>query len=68
MTIKNFPNSVLNKTGLWINPAFPQIGASPDDLIADSAEDDDGLLEIKCPFILQDKLVQNFETVLTKNN
>ncbi|XP_060596640.1 uncharacterized protein LOC132750648 [Ruditapes philippinarum] len=58
----------VKKTGFWVNPNFPQLGASPDGLINHcNNEYADGLLEIKCPAILQNKLVQNYETVLSKS-
>lgn len=39
--------------GLWINPKFPGIGASPDGLVEDVRNKTFGLLEIKCPKILE---------------
>ena len=59
----SFQDRVVSKTGMWVHPDKPQIGASPDGLISDPAEQKGGLLEIKCPFVLQNKLVENFEKV-----
>lgn len=36
--------------GFYVSPGYPWLGASPDGLI-----DDDGLIEIKCPFGLRNK-------------
>ena len=43
----------VQETGLWINPKYPGIGASPDALVFDLIHNSSGLLEIKCPKILQ---------------
>ena len=43
-------------TGLWINPKYPQLGASPDGLV-DDPSCGAGVLEIKCPFVLKDKII-----------
>lgn len=40
-------------TGLWINSNFVGIGASPDALVFDPIENSCGLLEIKCPKVLE---------------
>ena len=43
-------NLTVVKPGLFINPEFAWLGATPDGLVTDpSSPDPDGLLEIKCP-------------------
>ena len=49
---KENPNFDVKKTGLWLNPAYPQLGCSPDGLIIQDTQNE-GLLEIKCPYILK---------------
>lgn len=44
---------IVEDTGLWVNSKFPGIGASPDGLVMDSLKNTAGVLEIKCPKILQ---------------
>lgn len=55
--------SVIN-SGLIINPCFPFIGASPDDIIhCDCCGT--GVLEIKCPYsITQNKQIENLACIL----
>lgn len=43
---------------LLVNPAFLWLGASPDRLVFDPAEGTYGVLEIKCPYTLHDKKVE----------
>lgn len=43
------PNFNVEKTGLWLNPAYPQLGCS---LIKDTQSGLEGLIEIKCPYVL----------------
>lgn len=39
---------LVKETGMWVNPKYPAIGASPDSLVADfSEENSEGLIEIK---------------------
>ena len=41
----------VHRCGLVVNPSVPWLGASPDSLVKDSAEQNSfGLLEIKCPY------------------
>ena len=48
----------VHKCGLIVNPSIPWLGASPDGLVKDSADQSPfGLLEIKCPY------TQRFSTV-----
>ncbi len=44
--------------GLYIDPSYPFLGATPDGLI----EDDDSLIEVKCPFQAKDSKISE-ETV-----
>lgn len=46
-------NYHVHDCGLVINPAFPFLGASPDGKVCDDGNC--GILEIKCPFSLRDK-------------
>ena len=41
------------KSGLWVNPAMPELCCSPDGVIRDSKNDLKGVIEIKCPFVLE---------------
>lgn len=43
----------ISDCGIWVNPKFPGIGASPDGLVTDGPNNTHGLLEIKCPKILE---------------
>jgi len=40
----------VHKCGLVVNPSLPWLGASPDGMVKDPAEQSFGLLEIKCPY------------------
>lgn len=46
-------NFIVEKTGLWLNPAYPQLGCSPDGLIKDIQSGLEGIIEIKCPYVLK---------------
>lgn len=63
------PDIKVEETGFWVHPKFPELGCSPDGLVTDNCEGEHrhGLLEIKCPKILEGKDVTKFETVLTKS-
>lgn len=53
---KMFPeilNLEVTNTGLWINKNFLGLGASPDVLVFDPIENSYGLLEIKCPKLME---------------
>lgn len=51
---KRVPGSTVEKTGMWVNRDFPEIGCSPDGLVYDPTETTpDGLLEIKILKFLQ---------------
>ncbi|KAL3862316.1 hypothetical protein ACJMK2_008294 [Sinanodonta woodiana] len=55
------------KTGLWVNSKYSELACSPDGLVLDPGEENKyGLLEIKCPHILQGKDVSKFDEQLTK--
>lgn len=45
---------VVSTCGLLVNPAFPWLGASPDRIVYDAAEQSYGIVEIKCPYSLRD--------------
>ncbi|KAL3869509.1 hypothetical protein ACJMK2_042180 [Sinanodonta woodiana] len=55
------------KTGLWVNSKYPELACSPDGLVLDPGDENKyGLLEIKCPYILQGKDIRKFDEQLTK--
>ena len=41
------------RTGFWVNPCYPGFGCSPDGLLKDNNGVVVGLIEIKCPYILE---------------
>lgn len=43
----------IEKSGLWINPKFPELGCSPDELIKSNDGNLLGVVEIKCPLVLE---------------
>ena len=47
-------NTVVCKSGLWVNPNFPFLGCSPDGIVGE-----DGLLEIKSLKIFKDSTVES---------
>lgn len=50
---EKFPDRKIHtETGLWINPSMPQLGCSPDGLVTDE-NGDEGLIEVKCPYVLR---------------
>ncbi|KAK3931967.1 Ribonuclease Y [Frankliniella fusca] len=52
------------KTGIWVNPRYPQLSCSPDGIIVDTY----GflrLLEIKCPIVLANMDPNDFESLPT---
>lgn len=51
-TSKKFSYEV-KSSGLWVNSKYPGLGASPDGLISDPLKNTTGVLEIKCPKILE---------------
>lgn len=53
----------IKDTGLWINSNFVGLGASPDALVFDPIENSCGVLEIKCP-----KLLENLKNQLKFTN
>jgi hypothetical protein len=50
---KDAPASKVGNTGLWVNPKYPELGASPDGLVYDDVTHAWGLLEIKCPQVIE---------------
>lgn len=63
------PNYQVLETGFWVHPRFPELGCSPDGLVNDPSFKEDergerGLLEIKCPHMLKDHNIEQFESVL----
>ena len=56
----------VTETGLWVSSSDPELACSPDGIVVDSADPDRyGLLEIKCPKILENKSVSDFSKTLT---
>lgn len=58
-------------TGLWASDETPELACSPDGLVKDPQLCDHelgmyGLLEIKCPIMLKNKDIKQFERLLTK--
>ena len=56
-------------SGIWVNPEYEGLAASPDFMVFDSREDLSnqlGLLEVKCPYNLKDCSPWTFQTTLTK--
>lgn len=43
----------VRETGLWVNPKFIGLGASPDRIVVDRNTNEHGLLEVKCPYVLE---------------
>ena len=66
--MKNFKFNTLSYimanwiSGMWIDPAYPQLAASPDGLVNDPTEGK-GLLEIKCPYMLRDSQPNDFSAL-----
>lgn len=56
----------VQESGLWINAQCPELACSPDGIVVNSAGARIGLVEIKCPAMLRDTPIENFYTVLTK--
>ena len=56
---KRIPQFALYDAGLTVNPLWPYLGASPDGKVYDPSEPESpfGLLEIKCPYSLKDKTI-----------
>ena len=58
-------------TGLWMAAENPELACSPDGLVMDPSLSDHqlgkyGLLEVKCPLMLEEKDVKDFDKVLPK--
>lgn len=49
---QNTRGETVIKSGFWVNPNFPELGCSPDGLIMEGSYLK-GILEIKCPIILE---------------
>ena len=43
-------NVTVRKCGFIVDPRCCWLGASPDGIVCDSQENEDGLVEIKCPY------------------
>ena len=56
---KRIPHFALYDAGFTENPLWPYLGASPDGKVYDPSEPESpfGLLEIKCPYSLKDKTI-----------
>lgn len=54
-------------SGLWVNPKFPELACSPDGLVKTTQGGEIiAVVEIKCPFVLADHTVDDFDSVLSK--
>jgi hypothetical protein len=65
-----YANYNVIETGLWVCAQDPELACSPDGLVYDPSLKDHqlgvyGLLEIKCPLILHDKNIKDFNEILT---
>ncbi|XP_055956192.1 uncharacterized protein LOC130012386 [Patella vulgata] len=60
------PGHALTKSGFWVNPKYPELGCSPDGLIWDCNKKLVGVLEIKCPLVLENSGPTDLEN-LSKN-
>jgi len=49
-------NETGHQIGLVVNPVFPYLGASPDGKVCDNSTT--GIIEIKCPYTVRDKTLQ----------
>ncbi len=65
------PNFDIQETGLWVSPSYPELACSPDGIVTDprliTGNNETGLLEIKCPAILKNSDIAQFDTILTKS-
>lgn len=53
----------VSNCGLLVNPAFPWLGASPDRIAYDPTESSYGVVEIKCPYSLRNKKLDELSEV-----
>jgi putative phage-type endonuclease len=53
---KDHTNVKIDKCGLFINPKYPHLGASPDGLVSCDCCGE-GVIEVKCPFCVKDKKI-----------
>ena len=57
----------VTETGLWVSGLNPELAASPDGIVFDPQDHDRyGLLEIKCPKMLENKFISDFPNILSK--
>ena len=64
---KSHHNFIMSESGLFINPSFPHIGASPDSTVQCDCCGE-GLVEIKCPYCLKDKSVNQHDCLIADSN
>ena len=57
----------VTETGLWVNGAFPYLGASPDGLILDEDSKATGIIEIKCLKVLKEMSVDELIEHIKQN-
>lgn len=62
------PLCKVESSGLWMNPKFPELACSPDSVVK-TIQDNQiiGVVEVKCPFVLADHPIDDFDSVLTKS-
>ena len=63
----NYTGNTVKPTGLWICRDAPQLACSPDGIVQEKTQTGyaQGLVEIKCPFVLKDGEVRKFKSHLT---
>lgn len=62
---ENSHGEKVEKTGFWVNPKYPQLGGSPDGLISCNSKVN-GVLEIKCPAVLEKIIPANIHELSEK--
>ena len=56
----------VTETGLWVSSCDPELACSPEGIVADPADPDRfGLLEIKCPKVLENQYISDFSKTLS---
>ncbi|KAE8738409.1 hypothetical protein FOCC_FOCC016099 [Frankliniella occidentalis] len=55
--------TTVQQTGMWVNPAFPQLSCSPDGIVR-SQKSPPKLLEIKCPEFIKNANFADFESCI----
>lgn len=62
MTVKGYE---VKKSGFWVNPTYPEMGCSPDGLVYIQGNIN-GIIEIKCPYVLSSCPPLSIDVGLTK--